>query len=410
MRRIALLHAPLFYVAPAAAELVSHAVSGYEVSLYRPENGSADFQGWITLLNGSEEVGFVYIRDGEPGTPHLGSTKYVVIDIPIRMLDATLAMLDSGKWVAINYSDDHGRPFAFLNLERRPLGDEQRAFIKKEFGIEEGRRRGVPIWSPCPLTPRHRTVTFPSTRCHRPVIGTSATAHDGDLRHDRPLRRPRPLPQEPAARPRHLPEPGTVEGRALRAALRAGLLRPGLSADLGGPGRRYGGDGARRGPPRRHHRVGRLQRARLPDPLAGRGRRRRPEHRPRRAEPAEPLAAGATCRPMATCCASSSAAPARRPTRSPTTATCGPASTKPRAPTGRSAPGAAAGASPSSSATSTAPACSVCSSPPATAWPACTASIRPRSCRRRRCASSAASSTNTWRRCSRRRCCAGRPR
>lgn len=137
MRKIALLLAPLLYVTTAAAESVSHAVSGYEVSLHRSKNGSGDFQGWITLLNGDAEVGFLYVQDGEPGTPHLGSTKYVVIDIPIRMLDAMLAMLDSGKPIAITYSDDHGGPVAFLNVGgARPLGDEQRAFMKKEFGIE----------------------------------------------------------------------------------------------------------------------------------------------------------------------------------------------------------------------------------------------------------------------------------
>lgn len=137
MRTSALLLASLFCVAPAAAESVSHSVSGYQVSLHRSENGSGDFQGWITLLNGDVEVGFIYIQDGEPQTPHLGSTKYVVVDIPVRMLDATLTMLDSGKPIVISYSDDHGSPSAFLQIGgARPLGDEQRAFMQKVFGIE----------------------------------------------------------------------------------------------------------------------------------------------------------------------------------------------------------------------------------------------------------------------------------
>ena len=42
-----------------------------------------------------------------------------------------------------------------------------------------------------------------------------------------------------------------------------------------------------RGPSHRHHRVGRLQRARLPDALAGANRRGRPQRRPYRAEPPE---------------------------------------------------------------------------------------------------------------------------
>ena len=84
-----------------------------------------------------------------------------------------------------------------------------------------------------------------------------------------------------------LPEQSAVESRSFRAAFHAAVLRPGLSADLGRPGCRHGGHAARRRPSRRHHRLGRLQCARLSHALAGLDRCRRSQRRTYRAEPAE---------------------------------------------------------------------------------------------------------------------------
>jgi len=139
MKRLS--HAALILAAigtNAFAEEVSHPVSDYQVSLFR-DGGSPDFQGWITLLNGSEEVGFVYIRNGQPARPHLGSTKYVVTDIPVAMLDVTVAMLSSGKPVFITYWDG-GNPnnaSAFLHVGGLALaGAEQLADMKQRFNVE----------------------------------------------------------------------------------------------------------------------------------------------------------------------------------------------------------------------------------------------------------------------------------
>ena len=89
---------------PAAAEEVSNPVTGYQVSLFR-DGGSHDFQGWIRLFNGTADAGYVYIHNGTQMMPRLGSTKYVVLDIPVDMLGATLDMLNSGKPVFITYND-----------------------------------------------------------------------------------------------------------------------------------------------------------------------------------------------------------------------------------------------------------------------------------------------------------------
>ena len=139
MKRLS--HAALILAAigtDAFAEDVSHPVTAYQVSLYRA-GGTPDFQGWIRLMNGTREAGFIYIRDGQPGRPFLGSTKYIVIDIPVAMLDVTVAMLNSGKPVSITYTDN-GNPdnaSAFLHVGGSGLpGAEQVAEIKQRFNVE----------------------------------------------------------------------------------------------------------------------------------------------------------------------------------------------------------------------------------------------------------------------------------
>lgn len=103
--------------ASAHAESVSNPVTGYQVSLFR-NGGSQDFQGWIRLFNGNSDAGYLYIHNGAQMLPHLGSTKYVVLDINVAMLDATLAMLNSGKPIFITYNDsgDPAKASGFLHV------------------------------------------------------------------------------------------------------------------------------------------------------------------------------------------------------------------------------------------------------------------------------------------------------
>jgi hypothetical protein len=134
----ALVIAAMSTFAPALAEDVSNPVTDFQVSLYR-DGGSSDFQGWIKLLNGSSEAGFIYIRNGQPGRPFLGSTKYVVIDIPVAMLDVTVTMLSSSRPVFITYTDN-GNPAnasAFLHVGGNALpGDEQILQMQEKFSVD----------------------------------------------------------------------------------------------------------------------------------------------------------------------------------------------------------------------------------------------------------------------------------
>lgn len=135
MPALAAAMAALAPVGAAIAESVSNPVTGYQVSIFRSEGGSNDFQGWIRLLNGTADAGYIYIQNGLPGTPFLGSSRYVVIDIPVAMLGDTLRMLDSGKPIFITYRDNDGQsPSAFLHVGGNArLGDEQAQFVGRTF-------------------------------------------------------------------------------------------------------------------------------------------------------------------------------------------------------------------------------------------------------------------------------------
>src|SRR6478735_2342393 len=88
-----------------------------------------------------------------------------------------------------------------------------------------------------------------------------------------------------------------LEGRHAGMAVRAGLLGSGLSADLGGPGRRHGGAAAQGRRPCRGDRLGVLQHPLLSDGGASPRECRRPQRGAYRARPAEARGAGTAGKP-----------------------------------------------------------------------------------------------------------------
>src|SRR5437763_17170098 len=70
-------------------------ITGYQTSLNRT-GASADFLGWITLINGNQAAGYIYIRR-PVSSPYLGSSQYVVMDITPELLDSLLRILQSGE-------------------------------------------------------------------------------------------------------------------------------------------------------------------------------------------------------------------------------------------------------------------------------------------------------------------------
>jgi hypothetical protein len=89
-------------------------VTGYRTVLYR-DGTDADFLGWLRLLNGGDDAGYVYIR--RPlGVPDIGSSGYVVMDFPPEFLGTLLSILQSGEPLQVRFeqSTAHADASAFL--------------------------------------------------------------------------------------------------------------------------------------------------------------------------------------------------------------------------------------------------------------------------------------------------------
>jgi hypothetical protein len=93
-------------------------ITGYQTSLYR-SGATADFLGWILLVNGNTAAGYIYIRT-PVSSPYLGSTGYVVMDITPELLDPLLRILQSGEPLQIRFYQGAANVDASAFLEHRP--------------------------------------------------------------------------------------------------------------------------------------------------------------------------------------------------------------------------------------------------------------------------------------------------
>ena len=92
-------------------------ITGYLTFLYR-HGASSDFLGWIMLVNGSQAVGYIYIRR-PVSSPYLGSSRYVVMDITPDLLDSLLRILQSGEPLQISFYQGAANADASAFLEHR---------------------------------------------------------------------------------------------------------------------------------------------------------------------------------------------------------------------------------------------------------------------------------------------------
>lgn len=92
-------------------------VTGYRTTLYR-SGATADFLGWITLVNNNQMAGYIYIRR-PVSAPYLGSTRYVVMDITPDLLDPLLRILQSGEPLQIRFYQGAANAEASAFLEHR---------------------------------------------------------------------------------------------------------------------------------------------------------------------------------------------------------------------------------------------------------------------------------------------------
>jgi hypothetical protein len=92
-------------------------ITGYRTSLYR-SGTAADFLGWIQLVNGAQDAGYIYIRR-PVGAPYLGSSRYVVMDFPPELLEPLLRILQSNEPLQIRFYQGAANADASAFLEHR---------------------------------------------------------------------------------------------------------------------------------------------------------------------------------------------------------------------------------------------------------------------------------------------------
>jgi hypothetical protein len=93
-------------------------VTGYTTSLIR-QGDSANFLGWLTLLNGTDIAGYIVFAPN-PQVPELGDTGYVALYFGGNLLEPLLRILQSGEKPQVRFtqSDAATQPMAYL--EHRP--------------------------------------------------------------------------------------------------------------------------------------------------------------------------------------------------------------------------------------------------------------------------------------------------
>jgi hypothetical protein len=115
----------------------TNTISGYELVIMNDRNRR--FLGWIRLLDGQNDAGYVYITD-DPVQPHLGGVgrlpqSYVVMSRPIAELGVLLSVLNDGRAKTIRFADNNPQdPSAFIEHAGAQLDGDELAALGR-FGI-----------------------------------------------------------------------------------------------------------------------------------------------------------------------------------------------------------------------------------------------------------------------------------
>ena len=86
-----------------ASQQFIHPITGYQITIMNPSPTGALF-GWLELLNGSEQVGYVYLDDTDVSPPR-GGAGYIVTHMPWSQLGNLLTILKSGGPLQIRLYD-----------------------------------------------------------------------------------------------------------------------------------------------------------------------------------------------------------------------------------------------------------------------------------------------------------------
>jgi hypothetical protein len=83
-------------------------ITGHELTLMPPTTQQPKPFGWIRLLNGGSDAGYIYLESPlVAADPHLGGTgnTYIVTAMPFEMMDALLSTLRNERNLQIRYFD-----------------------------------------------------------------------------------------------------------------------------------------------------------------------------------------------------------------------------------------------------------------------------------------------------------------
>jgi len=100
----AFLAASCVLSSPACAyQQFIHPITGYHITIMNPTPTGALF-GWLELVNGNQQVGYVYLEDADLSPPH-GGAGYIVMHMPWSQLGNLLTVLKSGEPLQIRLYD-----------------------------------------------------------------------------------------------------------------------------------------------------------------------------------------------------------------------------------------------------------------------------------------------------------------
>jgi hypothetical protein len=88
-----------------AIEELTNPISSYELTLMPPTKGAPVVFGWIRLLNGTKDAGYIYLED-KVVDPSLSFKKeYIVTQMPVASLETMLSILRSERNLQIRFFD-----------------------------------------------------------------------------------------------------------------------------------------------------------------------------------------------------------------------------------------------------------------------------------------------------------------
>ena len=127
-----------------AVEELANPISAYELTLMPPTKNESNAFGWIRLLNGTKDAGYIYLESSAPQDPHLSFNKdYIVTGMPLASLDTLLSILRGEKNLQIRYFDHQsggGSPSVFI--EPRTAAESATVGFKLDKqALEEMRKR-----------------------------------------------------------------------------------------------------------------------------------------------------------------------------------------------------------------------------------------------------------------------------